>query len=96
MSEKQAKRKRQETRAQGIDPNPAPVHNFTDRPDTRHDRRLKRCRPKVYAKQLKDASFLDRMMHWAKWRAAFGAVPGASQEIPVQDLRQEAPEPVHA
>ncbi len=54
MSEKQAKKRRQEMRAAGIDPNPAPTYNADPEAiDTRKDRRDKKFRKKKLAAETK-------------------------------------------
>jgi len=50
-----AKRLRRERVAQGLPPFAVPEHNITDLEDTHRDRRLKKCRPKEYARQLKES-----------------------------------------
>jgi hypothetical protein len=49
-----AKRLRRDRVAQGLPAFAVPVHNFTDREDTHRDRRLKKCHPKEYARQLRE------------------------------------------
>ena len=71
MSEKQAKRQRQALREMGVDPFPAPVHNTTDLPDTREQRRTKRFRKKKHALDEKRSSILTAMTERIKWNKAF-------------------------
>lgn len=78
MSEKQAKATRRELRAQGIDPFEAGKPNFTDRPDTREQRRTKTFRKKAFAVQEKQASVLEMFKHRIKWNRAFSALKKAS------------------
>lgn len=78
MSEKQAKKRRQELRAQGIDPNPPAVHNLSDLPDTREQRRTKRFRKRKHALDEKRSSILGAMTERIKWNKAFYPLLNAS------------------
>lgn len=75
MSQSKAREARQVTRIQGREAFPKPVHNFTDLPDTRAQRRDKKFRKKIYAAQLKASSYLEHVMDVNRWRAAFSALP---------------------
>ncbi len=78
MSERQAKKNRQDLRAEGIDPFAPGTLNLTDLPDTREQRRQKQFRKKLQNLQMKQSSVLEAMKDRARWNKAFYPLFNAS------------------
>lgn len=71
MSQKRARRQRQERQAAGLPKFKPPLHNFQDRDDNRADRRLRTKHRKRYDAELRDTDPKAGRELMRKWSVVF-------------------------